>query len=120
MTLKLYSYNLCGSCRKAKKFLDSRGIKYQEIPIRIQPPTKGELKQMAAKLHLKRLFNTSGQDYRLLNIKEKRETLTIKEQIELLHSNGNLIKRPFAIGTAHGKTIHITGFKEEEWKQLFP
>ena len=120
MAFKLYCYTNCGTCRKAKKFLAARGIEYQEIPIREQPPSKAELKKMIAKLTLNRIYNSSSKTYRELNIKEKRTTLSVKEQIDILAKNGNLIKRPFAIGTARGKEVLLTGFKEEEWKALFP
>ncbi|MAG60489.1 ArsC family transcriptional regulator [archaeon] len=118
--MKFYCYSGCGTCRKAKKFLNSRGIQYQEIPIREQPPSKAELKRMIAKRTINKILNTSSKTYRDLNIKEKRNTLSVKELIDILHKNGNLIKRPFAIGSAHGKEVMLTGFKEEEWKKLFP
>jgi arsenate reductase (glutaredoxin) len=120
MTLTLYSYKNCGTCRKAKKFLNSRGVNFVEIPIREQPPTKSELKRMISALTINRLFNTAGKTYRELNLKDKRNKLSMKELIDLLASNGNLIKRPFAIGSGHGKEIMLTGFKEDEWKKLFP
>ena len=118
--MKLYCYTTCGTCRKAKKFLDARGISYQEIPIREQPPSKAELKRMIAKRTINKILNTSSQTYRDLNMKEKRNTLSVKELIKILATNGNLIKRPFAIGTANGKEVLLTGFKEDEWKVLFP
>ncbi len=118
--MKFYCYTNCGTCRKAKKFLNSRGIIYQEIPIRDQPPSKAELKRMIAKRTINKILNTSSQTYRDLNMKEKRNTLSVKELIEILATNGNLIKRPFAIGTVNGKEVLLTGFKEDEWKTLFP
>ncbi len=118
--MKLYCYTNCGTCRKAKKFLDARGIAYQEIPIREQPPTKTELKKMITKCTINKILNTSSKTYRDLNMKEKRETYSVKELIDLLATNGNLIKRPFAIGTVNGKEVLLTGFKEDEWKILFP
>lgn len=120
MTLTLYCYEKCGTCRKAKKFLNSRGVPFVEIPIRDQPPNKAELKKMIFKLTINRLFNTAGKTYREMNLKEKRKDMSVKELIDLLSKNGNLIKRPFAIGKAHGKEVLLTGFKEEEWKKLFP
>ncbi len=118
--MKFYCYDKCGTCRKAKKFLRERGIIFQEIPIREQPPSKAELKRMIVKRTINKILNTSSKTYRELNIKEKRNTLSNKELIDILHKNGNLIKRPFAIGSAHGKEVLLTGFKIDEWKKLFP
>lgn len=118
--MKFYCYINCGTCRKAKKFLDARGINYQEIPIREQPPSKAELKHMIAKRTINKILNTSSKTYRELNIKERRNSLSVKELIDILFQNGNLIKRPFVIGTAHGKEVLLTGFKKDEWKALFP
>ena len=120
MALKLYEYKNCNTCRKAKKFLDARGISYEQIPIREQPPNKTELKKMLNKVGINRLFNTSSKTYRELNIKEERQTKTTKELLEILTTNGNLIKRPFLIGTEKNKQVHITGFKEVQWRVLFP
>lgn len=120
MVFKFYCYTGCGTCRKAKKFLDARGIEYQEIPIREQPPSKAELKKMIAKRTINKILNTSSKTYREMNMKEKRDTLSVKELVDILAKNGNLIKRPFAIGTTRGKEVLLTGFKEEEWKVLFP
>ncbi len=120
MVLKLYEYKNCNTCRKAKKFLDARGISYEEIPIRDQAPNKTELKKMLEKIGLNRLFNSSSKTYRELNIKEQRQTKTTKELLTILTENGNLVKRPFLIGTEKNKQIHITGFKEDEWRELFP
>ena len=108
MALKLYCYEKCGTCRKAKKFLGSRGVNFTEIPIREQPPNKAELKKMISALTINKLFNTAGKTYREMNLKEKRKELSIKELIDLLSLNGNLINRPFAIGNTHGKEILLT------------
>lgn len=115
--MKLYTYAKCGTCRKAVKWLAAEGIEMEEIPIRETPPTKAELKQMLAHLdgELKRLFNTSGQDYRALNLKEKLGEMTESEAFDLLSQNGNLVKRPFVLTETEG----TTGFKEEEWQRLF-
>lgn len=117
LTMKLYTYAKCGTCRKAVKWLAAEGIEAEEIPIRETPPNKGELKQMLAHLdgELKRLFNTSGQDYRALNLKEKLGEMTESEAFDLLSQNGNLVKRPFVLTETEG----TTGFKEEEWQRLF-
>lgn len=113
--MKVYEYKGCVTCKKALKWLDGKGIEYKKIPIRETPPTKTEIKKMVKHLggDLKRLFNTSGTDYRSLKIKEKLPTMSEKEAIELLSQNGNLIKRPFIITTDWG----TTGFKEDVWEE---
>ena len=111
--LRIYVYSKCGTCRKALKRLHEKGLDYEEIPIRDTPPKKSELVRMLAHYEgdMRRLFNTSGGDYKVLNLKDKLPTLTAKEAIDLLASNGNLIKRPFVLG----QDISLVGFKEEEW-----
>ena len=115
--LKVYHYKGCDTCRKALKYLDAQGVNYTPIPIRETPPSKAELKRMLACYdgELKRLFNTSGQDYRALGIKDQIKTISVKDAIDLLAGNGNLIKRPFAIDGDKG----IVGFKIDEWDAHF-
>ena len=116
--LKLYAYQGCSTCRNAIKWLKQHDIAFTEIAIREKPPTFQELRAMleAHDGDLRRLFNTSGQDYRALSIKDKLPTLSTDEALKLLASNGNLIKRPFAIDEA--KKIHLVGFKEDAWKPM--
>ena len=113
MKLKLYAYKNCDTCRKAIKYLDEKGAEYELIPIREQPPTKAELKTMLASHdgNTRKLFNTSGGDYKALNLKEKLPNVTKMEVIDLLSKNGNLIKRPFLIAGDRG----LVGFSEKEW-----
>lgn len=114
MKIKVYEYKNCSTCKKALKFLDSAGISYEKIPIRETPPTISELEFMLKNTNsLKDLFNTSGGDYKNLNLKEKLPKLSEKEALELLSKNGNLVKRPFVVG----KTVALVGFKEDIWKQ---
>ena len=117
MKLKIYVYKNCDACRKAKKFLEGEEIEYELIPIREQPPTKPELKTMLAcyQGNIRKLFNTSGGDYKSMNMKEKLPGMSNIEAIDLLSKNGNLIKRPFAIV---GKTGSV-GFNEANWSDLF-
>ena len=114
--LKIYEYKGCGTCRKALKWLEAKGVQYEKIPIREQPPSKTELKRMLKiyEGNLRRLFNTSGDDYKELNLKDKLPTLSDTQAISLLAGNGNLIKRPFVLINKSG----VIGFKEEEWKKL--
>lgn len=117
MKLKFYAYQKCGTCNQAIKFLESGKIDFEKIPIRETPPTISEIKKQLQYQNgeIKKLFNISGQDYRELNLKEKRLTMNIEEQIELLSKNGNLIKRPFVLGSDFG----LVGFNEEEWNLKF-
>jgi transcriptional regulator, Spx/MgsR family len=112
--LTLYAYRNCDTCRKARRFLQERDIPFTEVPIREQPPGPAELRQM---LHAyggerRKLFNTSGRDYRESGIKEKLASLSESEVIDCLAANGNLIKRPFLIGPS----VARVGFKEAEWE----
>ncbi|MEM9399790.1 MAG: Spx/MgsR family RNA polymerase-binding regulatory protein [Verrucomicrobiota bacterium] len=113
---KLYTYSGCSTCKKAKRFLDKNNITYKELAIRETPPSKTELKKMLKSVHgeIRKLFNTSGQDYRTLNIKDKLPDINENEAIDLLATNGNLIKRPVLISD---KGI-LVGYKEETWKDM--
>lgn len=114
---KIYTYKNCGTCRKAVKYLKAQDVEFREIPIREQPPSPAELKKML-KLQggqLKRLFNTSGGDYKALNLKEKLPAMSEIDALGLLASTGNLVKRPFALVGDKG----LVGFKEPEWDSVF-
>lgn len=114
--MKLYGYIKCDSCRKAIKWLDAKNISYESIQIRETPPSIDELKQMLESLgSLKKLFNVSGMDYRSMGMKDKLPTISEDEALELLASNGNLIKRPFVVGSK----VATVGFKEAVWEELF-
>lgn len=114
--MKVYSYKNCGTCKKALKYLDEKGIEYKEIAIRETPPSVAELKKVLKEVgELKKLFNTSGQDYRKMDIKSKLPDLSQDEALKLLASNGNLIKRPFVVS----KDFLTTGFKQDVWDQVF-
>jgi arsenate reductase len=112
-SLKIYEYKNCGTCRKALKYLEERAVAFERIPIRETPPTKTELKAMLKSYHgeRKRLFNTSGGDYKSMNMKDRLPDLTDEEAIALLSENGNLIKRPFVLSGDQG----VIGFKVDEW-----
>jgi len=120
--LKIYTYAKCSTCRNATKWLQSKAIPFHEVAIREQPPTREELAQMLQALEsrggsLRALFNTSGQDYRALNIKEQLPDLASADAFALLASNGNLVKRPFALDANAG--IFLVGFNEAEWAKIF-
>ncbi len=113
--MKIYLYEKCDTCRKALKFLQERDTSFETIPIRQQPPTVAELKRMLGYVgDMKRLFNTSGLDYKALNMKDRLPKLSEPEALALLAQNGNLVKRPFLLT----KTGGTTGFKQEEWERL--
>jgi arsenate reductase (glutaredoxin) len=113
--MKLYSYNKCGTCRKAIRFLEDRKVKYELFDITEKPPTKEILKLAMKAKGLKKLFNTSGVQYRELKIKNKLATMTDIQAIELLASNGRLIKRPIAVY----KDKITVGFDIEEYKKIW-
>jgi arsenate reductase len=111
----VYTYAKCGTCRDALKWLDQHGIPCEIKAIRETPPTAAELKS-ALKLmggDLRKLFNTSGQDYRELGLKDRLPTFTEDDAIALLSENGNLVKRPFLIGDGTA----LVGFKPEIWRK---
>jgi arsenate reductase len=111
-TLKIYTYANCDTCRRAVKWLKGRGLAFTELPIRETPPTLAELRTMLAALQdRRRLFNTSGRDYRELKLGEKLPTLGEAEALALLTKNGNLVKRPFLLGPG----VALTGFDEKTW-----
>ena len=110
-------YPKCGTCRKAKKGLDGHGISYTERLIKEEPPAEDELRAWYAQsgLPLRKFFNTSGQSYRALNLKDKLPSMTEDEMFSLLASDGMLVKRPVLI-TDEGK-VRI-GFREDEYEEL--
>lgn len=118
--IKIYEYSKCSTCKKALQYLNTKGILYKKFDIVENPPTLDELKKMLQFLKasgggLKNLFNTSGVQYRELNISEKlKNGLTEREALQLLAENGKLIKRPFLLSTQMG---HV-GFKSEDWDQF--
>jgi arsenate reductase len=112
MAIKAYLYDKCGTCRKAKQWLNNHNVDFEEIPIVDAPPSKEELRRIwqASGLDLRKFFNTSGQFYRELGLKEKLPAISEEEMLDLLASNGKLIKRPLI---TDGKTVTV-GFKVEE------
>ena len=113
--LTVYCYQKCSTCRDALKWLDERGLAYQVKAIRETPPTPAELATALAGAggELRKLFNTSGMDYRALGLKDQLPAMDNAAAFELLGRNGNLVKRPFLIGD--GKVL--VGFKEPEWRR---
>ncbi|MED4129106.1 arsenate reductase family protein [Shouchella miscanthi] len=114
MSVTLYEYPKCGTCRNAKKWLDAQSVSYEAIHIVENPPSAEELKELHQKsgLELKAFFNTSGKKYRELDLKNKRAHMSEQEQYELLASDGMLIKRPIVTDS----TKVTLGFKEEQFE----
>lgn len=114
--MKLYQYPKCSTCRKAVTFLKEQGLSFDSIDITLQPPSKDELQLMLNSYEgdIRKLFNTSGVQYRELKIKDKISAMQAEEAIELLSGNGKLIKRPFLIKGNSG----IVAFKEELWREF--
>ena len=110
-------YPPCSTCQKAKKWLDDNRIFYTDRHIKADNPTYEELKGWYEKsgLPLKKFFNTSGLQYKALNLKEKLPKMTEEEKLRLLATDGMLVKRPVLV--KDGKVL--TGFKEAEWEKLF-
>jgi len=109
-------YPPCGTCQKAKKWLDAKGLAYEDRHIKLQPPTYEELAKWykMSGLPLKKFFNTSGLLYKSLQLKDKLPTMTEEEQLRLLSTDGMLVKRPILV---KGETV-LVGFKEAQWQEL--
>lgn len=108
-------YRKCSTCLKALKWLEDNNIDFKERPIKEENPTYEELKswyQMSG-LPLKKFFNTSGLIYKDLGLKDKLPTMSEEEQLQLLATNGMLVKRPLVVG----EDFVLTGFKEKEWAE---
>ncbi len=116
MKPKILCYPKCGTCQKAEKWLKSNGIEYDYRPIKEENPTVVELKSWLEKsqLPVSKFFNTSGLLYKEQNMKDKVKVLPENELIEILASNGLMVKRPILLT---GEKV-LVGFKEEEWQKL--
>lgn len=117
MAIRYYGYPKCSTCRKAVKWLEESGMELEKFNIAETPPSVEELTAMitTSKLDIKKFFNTSGKVYREEKMKDKLPTMTEEEKIELLASNGMLIKRPIVYGD--GKAT--VGFKEETFNEVW-
>ena len=108
-------YRKCSSCIKALKWLEANHIEFEERPIVEQNPTYEELKEWYQKsgLPLKKFFNTSGVLYKEMKLKDKLPQMSEEEQLQLLATDGKLVKRPLVVGD----DFVLTGFKESEWTE---
>jgi len=117
MNIMFYQYPKCGTCRKAKNWLDDHGVNYEDVHIVENPPSKEELRKIyqASGLELKKFFNTSGKKYRELGLKDRVNSASEDELLEILASDGMLIKRPL---TTDGRHVTV-GFKEEVFEDVW-
>lgn len=109
-------YPKCTTCQKAKKFLDEQGADYTPRHIKEENPTVAELRDwwQASGMPLKKFFNTSGMQYRALGLKDRLPGMGEEEQLELLASDGMLVKRPVLVGDG----FVLTGFRQAEWEEI--
>lgn len=117
MSILFINYPKCSTCVNARKWLEENNLEFTNRHIVEDNPTKEELKKYVklSGLPIKKFFNTSGILYREMNLKEKLTTATEDEMLEILSSNGMLIKRPLVI-TEKGVLI---GFKKDKWEEFF-
>lgn len=113
--MKFYGYSGCSTCRNAKKFLRQHNVAFDDVEITENPPEVRELQAALKTVPLKQLLNTSGEAYRALNLKDTLPGMQEKEVVQLLHTHGKLVKRPFVID---GDKITV-GFKEEVYKKIW-
>lgn len=116
LMLTIYTYAKCSTCRNATRWLRDQGVQFDERPIRETPPSAAELSAML-KAHggnLRRLFNTSSQDYRDLGLTDRMDALAPAEAFRLMAKNGNLVRRPFVLGP----NVALVGFDESTWGRL--
>ena len=108
-------YPKCTTCQKARRFLEARGASFTVRDIKEERPTAEELSawQQRSGLPLRRFFNTSGLEYRALNLKERLPDMPEEEQLSLLASSGMLVKRPLLVA----EDFVLVGFREAEWAQ---
>ena len=116
MPLTVYTYAKCSTCRDAVKWLRAHDVSFVEKPIYEQPPTVAELRRMLAFQdgNVRKLFNTSGIQYRERGLAEKLPNMTESEALALLASDGRLVKRPFALG----REVGLVGFDPAKWRAL--
>lgn len=113
--MQLIQYAKCSTCKKAVNWLKDHGVSYEDRPIKEQNPTKEELARWQGRsgLPLKRFFNTSGNRYKELQLKDKLPGMSQEEQLELLATDGMLVKRPLLVG----EDFVLVGFREKEWEE---
>ncbi len=113
--IKVYCYSKCSTCKKALKWLEEQGIAHEVIDIKADHPDEAALREYHAMsgLPLKRFFNTSGMQYREMELSKKLPEMSEDAQFALLATDGMLVKRPLLVG----EDFVLTGFKEAEWAE---
>ena len=113
--MQFICYERCSTCKKARAWLEEHGVEAEVRPIREDNPTYEELESWSREsgLPLSRFFNTSGQQYRALGLKDRLPGMSREEQLRLLSSDGMLVKRPLLIGQG----VVLVGFRPEQWGQ---
>ena len=116
MSLLFLQYPPCSTCKKAKSWPDERKLEYENRSIKEQNPGVDELRTWHQKssLPLKRFFNTSGILYKEMKLKDKLPSMSEEEQLQLLSTDGMLVKRPLLIGD----DFVLVGFKQAEWESV--
>lgn len=114
--MQFICYERCTTCQKARKWLDEQGVDYTLRPIREENPSAEELSrwQKESGLPMKRFFNTSGLQYKALGLKDRLPQMSEQEQLELLASDGMLVKRPLLVDDG----VVLVGFRQNEWEQI--
>ncbi|EKB58975.1 arsenate reductase family protein [Falseniella ignava] len=117
MKVTFYEYPKCSTCRNGKAFLEANGVEVEAIDMIKQPPSVKTLQQIIEKsnLPIQKFFNSRGMKYKELGLKDKLNQLTDIEKIELLSSDGMLIKRPLVVS----QEDVVLGFKEADYQQAF-
>ena len=112
--LKVYCYSKCSTCKKALNWLDENNVRYEAVDIKADRPDSETLRKYFAMsgLPLKRFFNTSGIQYREMELSKKLPDMSEDEQIALLATDGMLVKRPLVVRD----DFVLTGFKPSEWE----
>lgn len=115
MKVLFIEYPKCTTCKRAKKWLTENGIDFEDRDIKENNPSKEELKGLLDKsgLEIKKFFNTSGVLYREQGMKDKVKTLSEDELLDILASDGMMVKRPIVVT----ESSVLVGFKETEWEE---
>ena len=113
--MRFICYPKCTTCKKAQAYLDAKGAAYEMRDIKLENPTEEELREWwkTSGLPLKKFFNTSGLQYKALDLKDKFPTMSEEEQLALLATDGLLVKRPILVGD----DFVLTGFRQQEWDE---
>lgn len=116
MSIIFLEYPKCTTCKKAKAWLEQNRISFVDRHIVEDNPAAEELKiwWQRSGLPLRRFFNTSGLLYKEMQLKDKLQGMSEEEMLDLLATNGMLVKRPLIIGS----DFVLVGFKEAEWERL--